>query len=750
MARRLSTKTINRFKGINAWESVAIVKPDEAIDCCNVFISGSGGLEKMRAPVDLSEQVPNLTGIGNIVNYQNALGIRQVIAVFEGYFYKFDLDTYAATQIEYNALNSGVTSFTQSNNIMFMANGSRMMKWTGTALQNWGIAQPAAPSVSLSTIPSVADPAVAPTLTIIYPGSYYGYHSRTYNVTYTWVNGIGETLQSTPAALALASNQRLRITVPAPPAGVTGYRLYLDPLGAAARKRIDSERLEALGNSNPISTTILTVDEPGPFMWEDFLTDDDPPVLNTTGSGRIMTTGRSYRVAYGNSVTGHVGAASDPSASTGAITNTDQIDITVTTPTDTQCDQIWIFSTMDGGGDYYLLPNPNSTDGSFTPSVEDKTTIIDWVADEDLNKAIIAPLLNFPPPVGKYACEWGGRIFVSNLANSKQEIAYSGYERIYLGRPEESFPPNNRLRLAIGSDEISGHGVIQAGIVAFSISNEMFMLRGTVTDKSTDAPVEYLAELEKLPWNTGCASHFSIARSPYGLIWLASDKTIKIYNGIGAPLTLAGGLLPYLRRITPGTENDCRGAFYCFLEREWYLLLCSLDGSPAKNYIFVVDLEPDMDKNVGGFPLNVQADAMDMVEDVHGINHLVIMQNGYAKELIINSDTTGAISVEYSQTSTIVPAFWRSGYFGNESPDTIKLFRFGKLETDQLGFSLQHYLVDGNFRNPEIVPFSMLMGQHFEINQKNRRLSTEIKFPEEDVAANVLGLSITHIKTSER
>jgi hypothetical protein len=319
-----------------------------------------------------------------------------------------------------------------------------------------------------------------------------------------------------------------------------------------------------------------------------------------------------------------------------------------------------------------------------------------------------------------------------------------------MGRPEESFPPNNRLRLAIGSDEIAGHGVIQAGIVAFSKSNEMFMYRGTVTDRSTDAPIEYLADLEKLPWNTGCASHYSIVRTPYGMAWLASDITLKLFNGTDRPITLAGSIVPFLKRITPGQESDCRGVFFCFLEREWYLLLCAMDGSTEKNYILVTDLDPDSESNVGSFPLKIQADAMEIVEDVNGRSHLIIMQGGQVKELIVNSDTTSGISQVYVATENNLPAYWRSGYFGGEGPQFMKIFRNGRLIADQMGFSLQHYLVNDDFRSPDIIPFEMLVGADFFIDAKNRRLSIEIQFPVPDTAANVLELAVSHIKTSER
>ena len=666
MARRLTPETVRQFRGMNAWHSVDRVPPDYALECLNVIPSGSGGLEKMRFPVNLmAAPQPDLAGTGTLVNFQNALGVRQVLALFNGYLYRIDLDAWTATQIEYNVLNEGVPSAVVSNNMAFVANGLRMAKWTGTEYQPWGIAQPPLPLMTIVPITGTGDPTEAPVVwsrpldpdEIPPSGIWLG--PRTISVSYTWCIGATETLESPATVYNVPMNHEAIMTVPEPPAGVTGYNVYVDPLGGANRKRANTEGHHGVPNPFIVPNYMPRVfDEVFPFWWGMFGY-VSPPAANNTLTGQVRATGRKYRVAYGNSVTGHISAASAATDSTGALLATDQTEILVANPTDANNDQIWLFATVDGGSDYFLLPNPSNSDGSWPIDGGSTTKIVDQYSDDVLVKSFIAPMLNFPPVVAKYLCEWGGRIFCANLAGAPQDIIYSGYERIYRGRPEESFPPNNRLRLAIGSDALAGIGVIQAGIVAFSRSNEMFMYRGTVTDRSTDAPVEYLDTLEKLPWNLGCASHESIARTPHGLVWLASDKNLMIYSGVNEPTVIGQGLLPMLRRITAGQEEDCRGRYFSYLERDWYLLLAPLDGSTGKNHIFVVDLEAS-EANVGAFPLHVNADALEVVEDGNGKPKLVIMQGGQAKELLLSSDTTGGISLEYAATANEVPAHWRS------------------------------------------------------------------------------------------
>jgi hypothetical protein len=972
VSRNLVPEVIKRFKGLRSWDSVALCPPDYALDCANVIPSGSGGLEKLRCPKTLAAAIGDLVGNGNIFNFQSALGIRQVLAGVGRYLYRFALDGYTPSLISSDPLNSGILSVVQSNNIAFIANGLRMMKWTGTNFQNWGIAKPAAPGVidsalsnpavapvvGESALPPIPDPVMIPILgetsggalalrtysasitfigpnagetmespaavslvdanfvavvqpvdtisgtigwncyvdilgngvrtkqnTLVIPigiqcfepltgftntgaappgASTAGYFplrnysvsytfvsvnggetaespvtvaaisanaeavisapaaisgatgwncyvdilggaartkqngavipfgspitepitgftntgdlspgvnrtgadvvitdpavppvcagfykgegiARTYSITYTLVDSHGETLESPAATLALADGEWATITAPASVPGTIGWNCYVDPAGGATRYRVNGDTPLAFAGN-------YVEPDPWGFYFHDL--DPVPPIANTTGGkGIAVVMGWRYRVAAGNSVTGHIGAASEPSPSTGAST-AKVMGVGIANPTDAQCDQLWLFRTQDGGADYYLRPNPATADGSYPLTPGGGTVLWDDMVDADLDTAIIAPLINLPPPVGRYLSLWKGqgRIFIFNLLGAPQDIAYSGYERIFIGRPEETFPPNNRLRLAIGSDEIRGGGVIQAGIVVFSKSNEMFMFKGGVEDIVTDQPPAFAAVLEQLPWNTGCASHYSIVSTPYGLVWLASDKTIKIFSGTDKPRTLGGDILPLLRRITPGTEQDARSIFFCFLEREWYLMLCAVDGSITKNCIIIVDLDPDETANVGGFPLFVEADAMELVEDENGINHVVLLQNGAMVELTVLSDTTGGISLVYAATANLLPAHWRGGYVGNDGPQVYKLFRWANLVTDQSGFRLQGYSVNdenSTFRDPEILPFVSVNHKH-TINHKTRRLSLEIQFPDEDVAANVLELSILSIPTSER
>src|SRR3984885_15132352 len=150
--RGLNTEVIQRFRGMNSYSTLATLGPEWAQDLLNVIVSGSGGLSKFRLPVKLSKAIPNINdGPNSFWDFQQGNGTRQVLAVFGQNLYYYTLDLSAATLIESNGKNSGLWSFVPANNILFGANSERMMKWTGSAWQGWGI-QPAATAPTVKVV----------------------------------------------------------------------------------------------------------------------------------------------------------------------------------------------------------------------------------------------------------------------------------------------------------------------------------------------------------------------------------------------------------------------------------------------------------------------------------------------------------------------------------------------------------------------------------------------------------------------
>jgi len=651
--RGLTIQTVQKFRGINSYTSLPQLTPDWAQDVLNVVVAGSGGLSKLRLPVNITPAIGGIVnGPNGFWDFQQANGTRQVLAQFGQslyYYSNFNPATgqfATATLIETNPLNQGQWSFAEANNILFGTNFTRAQKWTGTNWWLWGI----------------VGPAIVPTLR--------------------------------------------------------------------------------------------------------------PPVAGTLSP----VTGYIYGYAWKNSVTGHCSNVSGFSASTGPGVNQAYRPIS-TAPTDPQIDTIVWFRTLDGGGDLFRLAEVNLNTGavSFNAATVVSDTanlgITDNTPDLSLDQTIRGPLINNPPIVGKYVAVGQGRVFIFNLAGSPQDFIYSGYEQIFFGRPEESFPPNNRIRLSIGAEQIAGGGVLQAGVVAFSNTGRMFMLRGQLEDISLDLPVNFTQYLEELPWTLGCASHLTIQNTPYGLIWLAGDKTVQLFDGSNEPIDISPGIYPYLRRITPGTESTCISAYFNWLERDWYALLAAVDGSQSINRIFFFAFNKSLGSNtiesievfVSDLPGSLPAGGTAWIGIVTTSNLqrlLCIGGQGFLQMLPVSSDTVGGLTQDFTinpPTAGNLKAYWRSGYFGSaDLPYRSKLFRWLRMISDQdpRAFLATLRYVDDETRtllNPEISgPNRFLYGSRMGLNRRAKRAAVELNFPDRDVPANIVELQMAFIATADR
>lgn len=502
-----------------------------------------------------------------------------------------------------------------------------------------------------------------------------------------------------------------------------------------------------------------------------------PPLLfGAPGSGTLSpTTGYSYSYAYKNSVTGHCSNVSPVSPVGGAgIVGTVGVP-TAAAPPDPQADTIVWFRTLDGGGDQFRLAEVNLVTGvvtfnSATVAIAGGTfnlQIQDQTPDANLDSTIRGPLINNIPVQGRYVAVGQNRAVVFNLIGAPQDFIYSGYEQILFGRPEECFPPNNRIKLSIGAEQIAGGGILQSGIVAFSQTGRMFMLRGLLEDITLNQPVSFSEYLEELPWQLGCLSHFAIAHTPFGLVWLAGDKTVQVFDGQSQPIDISANVYPLLRQITPGTESLCVAAYFNWLERDWYAVLCAVNGSLAINRIFFFALN----KAAGAETLDsVETFISDIPAQSAGVTwiglittskqqrKLCIGADGFIKELPVIADTVNGLNLD----PTIIPAtfdnlnaYWKGGYVGTDSPQRAKMFRWQRLLTDQDAnlFKITNRLVDdvqNNFLNPYVIGPNVLSGPRYGVNRKAKRMSTEINFPQQDVSANVLELQTAFIPTSDR
>lgn len=490
------------------------------------------------------------------------------------------------------------------------------------------------------------------------------------------------------------------------------------------------------------------------------------------GGGLSPTVGYSYKYAWKNSVTGHVSSASPASVSTGPQA-TKQIQVNAIAPTDPQVDTIVWYRTQDGGGNWYRLAEVTLATAVVTFNNATVVAvgvgnidIVDNTPDTALDLTIQGSFINGPPPQGTFVATTQGRIFVGGLPGNPSQVAYSGYEQILTGRPEESFPPNNVLQLQIGADAVSGLGILHRGLVIFSNTSKMYALRGAIEDIVISAPPTFSATLEELPWTLGCMSHLAIASTPYGLIWLAADKTVQFWDGFDPPTDISAPIYPILRTITPGTESQCIGAFFNWLERDWYALVCATGGSLTPNTLIffsfpaltenVMRAQVDI-QNIDIFVSNIPALSIGVVNTAQLQRKLLIGTGGRIAELPVRAIDVNGLTNDYATyppTNGQLVAYWRSFPFGNENPQQSKMFRWSRLVTDvgNAGFQLTSYYVDeaNTIAAPVIQGPVVVQQNKTPLNRRAFRCQVEINFPVIDAPADVLELQTAWIATSER
>src|ERR1700752_2534327 len=86
--RAYTTQVVQKFRGMNWYHVASRANPEIALNCLNVIVSGSGGLEKFRLPQTLSgpTDLPYTSGPLSFWDFQYYAGgttpTRQVIGSF--------------------------------------------------------------------------------------------------------------------------------------------------------------------------------------------------------------------------------------------------------------------------------------------------------------------------------------------------------------------------------------------------------------------------------------------------------------------------------------------------------------------------------------------------------------------------------------------------------------------------------------------------------------------------------------------
>jgi hypothetical protein len=298
----------------------------------------------------------------------------------------------------------------------------------------------------------------------------------------------------------------------------------------------------------------------------------------------------------------------------------------------------------------------------------------------------------------------------------------------------------------------------------------MYTLTGAVEDVTTTAPVNFSDFFQECPWQIGCSSFLSIQATAYGLVWLAGDLTVNIFDGTDAPQDISMSVYPILRQITAGYANLAVGCQFNWKERDWYCLLFPFAGSTVNNYAIFFSLDK-VHNEIEIFPSSIPAQFIGNITTSTLQKVLAIAQGtGRIWNLPVESDTDGGLIQTPPVTPTtsgILPAYWTSGYFGNDQAQRSKSWRAAFIVMDPtiaaiaaiagppVPWSANVYLVgDVNdqvrtFQNPQVVA-AAIVGNRIPIDYRANRCAIQIVFPPQDMSCSVLELTVDNIATSDR
>jgi len=789
--RGLTPQTIKRFKGINTWALLTAISPttgltpDWAQNCLNVIVDSNGALWKFRLPSTLSVPISGkTTGPDWFFDFQQANGNRQVVANFGTSLYYYSADLSVATLIETSSDDGDPWNAVELSNIMYMTNGQRMAKWTGANLWQMGIYPPGQALLGISIVVTGNFTRVGTTVTYtdggikVLPG--YPSIGDLINVqaapfpdmlgtfVVTSADDIAGTITWTQAGLAESGN---------------GGELFLQsfsdtypiPAGQAVRKNGDVtlsglslDVQYIVGNYITVAgvtdasfdgTYIVTAVTATSVSYFQPNTPD-----STSGGGTVAfplspTFGYLWGVSFGNTVTGGESSLSLVTPNISPLDGAREFIIQVVRPNDPQVNIAYLYRTLDGGGIFYLdqsVPIPPSGNVIF----------YDSTPDAYLDTSEQAQLINNPPLQAKYMCTWGNRIFCADLGNAgPSDFIYSGLEQILRGLPPECFPPNNRIHADAGADALAGIGATENGVVAFSQTNRMYMLRGAVEDITTLVPVNFTDFFQELPWQVGCLSHRTIVTTPIGLIWWAGDKTVQLFDGTSAPKEISRAVLPTLRLATAGSEQNAVGCQFNWQDRDWYALLLPINGSTTPNYCFFFSLDKINDA-IEIFPCSIPMGFIGTITTSSLQRMLCMTQGGTINQLIVTSETQNGLIVNPTPpTAGTLAAFWQSGYWGNDEAQRSKMWKSAFLILDPLStysasnpaaanWTASAYFVgdindERTFQSPEIFAKNV-NGQRISLSRKANRCSILINFPSIDADATMLELTVASVPTADR
>ena len=280
-----------------------------------------------------------------------------------------------------------------------------------------------------------------------------GFGTTTVDNNVTWINRSGPSIPGWPGA-----TQILSLTT-----------AVLDSNDAV-------ETITALGKSGATAPTWGT--SVGSY------TSDNTAVWQNTGPfGQANTGSWIYAYSYKNSITGHVGTASQQSSPI-LVSAGNLAVIQGSGSSDSQVDSIVIWRTVQGGSSLFYLDEISNPGGGAT------WTYTDTTPDTGLNEFISAPIdgVNNPPPVGLLALTYHlGRIWgaVNNL------VYFSTGPDVTAGNGNEAWSASNVFAFP---DTVTRLFPTASGLMVFTIA-DIYIIQGLGTASSALFSAPFLQDI---------------------------------------------------------------------------------------------------------------------------------------------------------------------------------------------------------------------------------------------------------------
>jgi hypothetical protein len=304
-------------------------------------------------------------------------------------------------------------------------------------------------------------------------------------------------------------------------------------------------------------------------------------VFSVLGVSRFIDGGRSYRVSWFNSVSGHISNPSAPSPYTGnVISQATQIGLSeFLSPNDSQVDKMIIWATTDGGAIYYYLDEVAITVATYN----------DTKSDDDLDFTREVSYDNFSPDgafPGSIVIRFKDAFLIAGNTSDPRRVAVTAApDQILSGQgvPQECLPLGNYLTLPTGGERISGGIELDDVKLLFSTHNYVAVDGDRPGRFSLNQDVGGHAPI-------GSRSPMSIQVTAHGVILLTSDRRVMLIpTWDRIPVDISGIIRDNLELIDHTYLGEVRSGYFSFEPYHFYAI--SFLNSSGVNELWLYNLD---------------------------------------------------------------------------------------------------------------------------------------------------------------